>query len=242
LNLYRNNFTGNQEGVVYTPFSTQGNIAYPGLLGGINVPGCAADPTKGRLVCPFKSMPYMLKFFPQGNSIPDWATYCLPQVDTPYFYCRAYFRNKEDIPCTLPPFLSLAMIDLNTPSILWNITYGYTPALGNPEWGSRDFGGGVIITGGGLVFGAGTDDNHLWIFNADDGTTEFSIELPQRAGSTPITYRVKDRQYVVINTGNGVRSAVYAFAIPEENYDYYEYYAGFLIIILMSVIFYVYFK
>jgi quinoprotein glucose dehydrogenase len=62
--------------------------------------------------------------------------------------------------------------------------------------------GGSIVTAGGLVFIAGTFDNHLRAFDVDSGKELWKATLPASALATPMTYRGKNgKQYVVIAAG-----------------------------------------
>jgi len=147
-------------------------------------------------------------------------------------FCRIASYSSGGISCLRPPWTFLVNIDLNNPRVLWSVPYGYVPGL-DPQWGTILLTGGLIITGGGLIFGAGTADCNLWVINSQTGVTEFSVPIGMLTGSMPITYRVNDRQFVVLNAGNE-SNAVFAFSIPpqqESNFDYF----GSLMVIFMFI-------
>jgi quinoprotein glucose dehydrogenase len=89
------------------------------------------------------------------------------------------------------------------------------------EWGSIAL-GGPIVTGGGLIFMAGTLDPAIYAFDVERGIQLWKGELPTRARSTPMTYRAPNgKQYVVVCAGgHGVEGGsplgdyVVAFALP----------------------------
>ena len=58
-----------------------------------------------------------------------------------------------------------------------------------------------MATAGGLIFTAATFDPHLRAFDADTGKKIWTVELPASAQSTPMTYEVGGRQYIVICAG-----------------------------------------
>ncbi len=68
----------------------------------------------------------------------------------------------------------------------------------NPDLG----GGGVLSTGGGLVF-QGNADNRFKAFDARDGSELWSFDTQHGIVAAPITYRVDGRQYVTVMAGQG---------------------------------------
>jgi quinohemoprotein ethanol dehydrogenase len=68
----------------------------------------------------------------------------------------------------------------------------------NPDMG----GGGVLSTGGGLVF-QGNADNRFKAFDASDGRELWSFDTQHGIVAAPVTYRVDGRQYVTVMAGQG---------------------------------------
>ena len=68
----------------------------------------------------------------------------------------------------------------------------------NPDMG----GGGVLSTGGGLVF-QGNADNRFKAFDARDGRELWSFDTQHGIVAAPVTYRVDGRQYVTVMAGQG---------------------------------------
>jgi quinoprotein glucose dehydrogenase len=81
--------------------------------------------------------------------------------------------------------------------------------------------GGTHDHGRGLVFIGATRDNHLRAFDIETGRLLWKALLPAGAQSTPMTYEVAGRQYVLIAAGgHGTLGAtlgdyVVAFSLPQ---------------------------
>jgi quinoprotein glucose dehydrogenase len=80
---------------------------------------------------------------------------------------------------------------------------------------------GPIVTAGGLIFTGGGNEPFLRAFDAATGREMWRGALPVAAQSTPMTYEVDGRQFVVIAAGGHMSlaqtlgDAVVAFALPD---------------------------
>jgi quinoprotein glucose dehydrogenase len=81
--------------------------------------------------------------------------------------------------------------------------------------------GGPMVTGGGLVFIAATVfETKLRAYDVETGRELWAAELPASAQSTPMTYSVGGKQYVVICAGghgkvkSKMGDSVVAYALP----------------------------
>jgi len=74
----------------------------------------------------------------------------------------------------------------------------FRPALRGS--GSPNF-GGPVATAGGLVFTAASMDNVLRAFDSETGRELWKYDLPAGGQTTPMTYRLDGRQYLVIAAG-----------------------------------------
>jgi quinoprotein glucose dehydrogenase len=94
-------------------------------------------------------------------------------------------------------------------------------ARGIPPTGTSNL-GGSIVTAGGLVFIAATNDSRFRAFDKDTGKELWVNRLPASGHATPMTFMGKRtaKQFVVIAAGGGNKynktfsDALVAFALP----------------------------
>jgi quinoprotein glucose dehydrogenase len=131
------------------------------------------------------------------------------------------WRDSSGYPAVNPPWGTLSAIDLNTGDYRWRILLGEHDELsarGIPVTGTEQY-GGPIVTAGGLVFIAATEDEKFRAFDKMTGKLLWQVSLPAAGYATPSTYTVRGRQYVVIAAGGGKLGtksgdAYVAFALP----------------------------
>jgi quinoprotein glucose dehydrogenase len=91
--------------------------------------------------------------------------------------------------------------------------------IDSADTGAINF-GGPIVTASGLVFTAAAEDPYLRAFDAATGDLLWQHDLPVPAQSTPMTYTLNSRQYVVIAAGGHgdkatkLGDSLIAFALP----------------------------
>ncbi len=215
---------------MYTPPSVKGSILFPSALGGGNWGGASYDPKTNLLVIKAENLATLIKVVPKADAktddkLPprDYLTRSL--VGTPYKVEGEIFQSPLGIPCTPPPWGTLAAIDLDSGKLKWQIPLGQVRRAGvtvpdGAGWGSPNV-GGPITTAGGVTFIAATMDSKLRALETATGKELWSSDLPVPGMAVPMTYAVNGRQYVVIAAGGnaqvGTKIGDYliAFALPE---------------------------
>ena len=135
------------------------------------------------------------------------------------------FLDPEGYPAVAPPWGTLNAIDLNTGEYVWKIPLGEYPELaakGQRNTGTENYGGPIVTAGGVLFIGATNFDKKFRAFDKSTGELLWEATLPFSANTTPASYEVNGRQFVVIAAGGGKdpkspSGGIYiAFALPQE--------------------------
>jgi quinoprotein glucose dehydrogenase len=132
------------------------------------------------------------------------------------------FLDHEGYPAIQPPWGTLNAIDLNTGETKWSIPFGEYPKLvaqGLTNTGSDNYGGAIVTENGLLIIAATTYDNKIRAFDKSNGKLLWVGQLPAAGNTTPSTYMVNGKQYIVIACGGGKNGApsggtYVAFALP----------------------------
>ena len=183
-------------------------LNFPGGVGGPNWGGAAFDPATGHAFV-----------FSMDVGALGWMVDAEDE-DAPSPYVKrtprpAGFEVDVDgvrMPCQKPPWGQLTAVDVATGDITWRRTLGVTDTL---PAGKRNTGrpgrAGAIVTAGGLLFIAATDDNRFRALDAATGRELWSDRLERRGNADPMTYLGADgRQYVAIVATD----AIVAYALP----------------------------
>ncbi len=153
-----------------------------------------------------------------------WQSMGGDAVHMPYGLATlARFLDGRGKPVVEPPWGALNAIDLNSGETLWRVPLGDDDEIDDPEHpvtGTENY-GGPVVTAGGLVFIAATNDERIRAFHAGSGEQLWEAELPAGGYATPATYEVDGRQYVVIAAGGGKMGTpsgdrYVAYALPRE--------------------------
>jgi quinoprotein glucose dehydrogenase len=121
-----------------------------------------------------------------------------PQRKSPYLIERMPILDSRGFSCSPAPWGGITAVNLNTLTKVWEKPLGTMVA--GEQTGVRNF-GGPIVTKTGLVITAGAEDNWLRVFDAATGEELKRVSLPVPAVSTPMTYTLDGRQYIVVAAG-----------------------------------------
>ena len=202
-------------GGFFEPQGLEYTILFPGTNGGPNWGGGSYDPTSNTLYVNSMEVGQILKMVksPEGS----------PAAYRPRGHPTGRFWDSKQYPCQKPPWAHLTAIDLGSGDFRWRVTLGVVDELvekGIPPTGASNL-GGSIVTAGGLLFIAATDDDRFRAFDKDTGVQLWEARLPASGHATPMTFMGRDgKQYVVIAAGGGNKynqkytDALVAFALP----------------------------
>jgi quinoprotein glucose dehydrogenase len=207
---------------IFTPPSERSSVLYPGPAGGANWAGGSWDPTTRTLYVPSNNWALLTRVEPRPAVQPALAT-----TGTPLDRLPPWRQARMEIGffrCIAPPWGYLVAVDLQRGEIRWRVP------IGEDAQGVRGLFnmGPALVTAGGLVFHAGTEDLQLRAHDARTGDVLARFPLPAGLHGGPITYRTRPggRQLLVVAPGGHHSFArverstplgdyVIAYALPE---------------------------
>ncbi len=202
-------------GKMYQPQGLDYTILFPGTNGGPNWGGASYDPVSNTLFVNSMDVGQVLNMVKAPEGKLSYRPRGIP---------NGRFWDSNQYPCQQPPWGTLTAINLDTGEFRWRATLGVVDELlarGIPPTGTSNL-GGSIVTAGGLVFIAATNDSRFRAFDKDTGKELWVSRLPASGHATPMTFRGKrtGKQFVVIAAGGGNKynkafsDALLAFALP----------------------------
>lgn len=209
-------------GPIYTPPSFSGTAFYPSNLGGNNWGAPAIDLKRKIMVANTKHLPITVALAKQ-DECPKGLGF--PQNGSPYCVKMELLTSPLGVPCTKPPWSTLAAVDLEKGEILWQLPLGTLEGLAPwPVYHFIDSGiemGGPMVTASGLIFIAATTDSRMRALSIDNGEELWSTRLPSTGNAVPMSYTHEGHQYVVIAAGGHFTSPapagdyLQAYRLPE---------------------------
>src|SRR5690606_3990997 len=158
------------------PPSLEGTIMYPGNGAGTNWGSAAFAPAGRRLVLNTSRVATIVQLIPreefdaaraEGGDGREFGR----QRRTPVGMRRRTVETADGIPCSPPPWGTLAAVDLDSGQRAWEVPLGHLPdghpmmaLAGTPPIGLPNS-GGPIVTSGGLVFIGATFDQRIRAFD-----------------------------------------------------------------------------
>ncbi|WP_448501222.1 pyrroloquinoline quinone-dependent dehydrogenase [Sphingomonas sp.] len=217
---------------LFTPITEGGTITYPAASGGANWGGGAVDPARRVFfinTSRVASVVRLRKREGEGGGTVQLSSKddISPMAGTPYDVKREWLLSPLGAPCTPPPWGGLTAIDLATGRTLWDVPLGTinheiaVPLPWDVRHGTPNI-GGPVATAGGVLFIAATMDRYLRAFDMASGRELWKDRLPGGSQTTPMTYTVKGRQYVVVASGQHMwfgtprSDEIVAYALPSK--------------------------
>ncbi len=117
----------------------------------------------------------------------------------------AGWYTSNGYPASGPPWSQLVAYDLNDGTIKWRVADGTAPGL--TDKGLKTTTGtvrprnGPVVTAGGLVFLANSQDRFLRAFDKETGRLIWEHELEANPEGIPAVYQVNGRQYIAFAVG-----------------------------------------
>jgi quinoprotein glucose dehydrogenase len=209
----------------YTPPSVAGTIVHPGNFGVFNWGSVAVDPERMIMFGMPTYLPFTVRLVPEADIPPkeDGAKASEQGLNrnegAAYGVVMGPFLGPLQVPCSAPPWGYVAAADLRTGDVIWQRRNGtvrdMTPLPLPFELGVPGI-GGPILTKGGVAFLGATVDNYLRGYDVTTGEEIWRARLPAGGQSTPMTYAVDGKQFVLIVAGGhgsvGTKAGDYVLA------------------------------
>jgi quinoprotein glucose dehydrogenase len=228
-----------------TPPGLTPNIAFPGMLGGSDWGGVSIDADRKIMIANTSLVANIDTLIPRAiadrmgvsplgtpGGMRSAEAGIQAQAGTHYAVKAMPFLSLLFAPCQAPPWGRIAAVDLTNGKLLWSHPIGTardTGPLGLASHIPFRIGtptlGGSVVTRGGLVFIASTQDRYLRAIDLAAGKVLWRARLPAAGQATPMTYvsAQSGRQFVVQAAGGHfflgtphLDSAIIAYALPRS--------------------------
>jgi quinoprotein glucose dehydrogenase len=209
-------------GQLFTPPSIEGTINRPGSVGGANWSGAAVDPQTGMMYIPSRNAHSVLRLEPRDPAVGGNLRYMQAAGRGP--------RMPEALPLFKPPYSRLTAIDMNRGEHVWMVPAGNGdrfrnhPALASlklpPVGGDSNYSGPLLtrtLLIYALIAGGTNGGPRLAAYDKATGRELASVDLPQAAIGTPMTYMLDGKQYIALTVQGQTSDAapeLVALALP----------------------------
>ena len=212
-------------------------MVFPGNLGIFEWGGIAVDPVRQIAIANTINMPFVSKLIPRGpnnpaapnNAHPSGSELGVqPMYGAPFGVVIHPFLSQLGLPCMRPPWGYMVGIDLKTMKVAWtrrNGTIRDNAPLPVPIRMGMPSLGGPLTTAGGVAFLTSTADYYIRAYDVSNGRQLWQDRLPAGGQSTPMSYAIGGRQYVVTAVGGHGSfptkrgDYVIAYALPEGTHS-----------------------
>ncbi|WP_284324303.1 glucose/quinate/shikimate family membrane-bound PQQ-dependent dehydrogenase [Cypionkella aquatica] len=193
----------------YTPPSLNGSIVYPGNFGTFNWGSVAVDPERQVMFGMPTYLPFTSRLVPASEIPPKGQEKASEQGlnrndGAAYGVIMGPFLSALGVPCTAPPWGFVTGADLRGENVVWKHKNGtvrdMTPLPLKIKLGVPGI-GGPMTTRSGLAFLGAAVDDYFRAYDLTTGAQLWETRLPAGGQSTPMTYAVDGKQYVVIVAG-----------------------------------------
>ena len=127
------------------------------------------------------------------------------------------FKDNKNFPAIKPPWGSIVALNLNDGKILWKVPFGeYSELtkLGIPKTGTSNR-SGLTGTKTDLIFASGTQDNKFIVLDSNNGKELWSFEMTHPGSAPPLTYEIKNKQYIVVPAFENGGKKIYSFYLDQ---------------------------
>lgn len=195
-------------GPLYTPVSLRGTVLSPGIGGGANWPGAAFDPIERRLYVSSRRAIMVARNIPIGSG--DYGG------GPPY---RESWRPLmiEGLPPVKPPWSNITAYNMDQGDISWQVANGVGPLNHKllepvkdqlPNLGALNANPGILVLPDLLIMGHGGNPSTIKALDKQTGEEIWSSTLVGAFDSpTPITYLIRNQQFIAIATGHSFEPA-----------------------------------
>jgi len=214
-------------GPLFTPPSVmvkggnQGTIGRPSTSGGANWSGAAVDPETGMLYVPSQNTASVFRL-----------EEARPELKSTLRYMEVRGGGQplampQGLPLFKPPYSRMTAINMNTGDHVWMVPQGDGNAvrqhpllkgLNLPPVGGDSSTSGPLLTKtlliGALTRGGRNDRPRLVARDKATGAEIGSVDLPDRAIGTPMTYMIDGKQYIALTVGGTPVPELVALALP----------------------------